>query len=624
MSRRGRPPHPDILTPREWEVLALLREGLSNEEIAQRLDISLAGAKYHVSEILSKLAVSSREEAAQWSASGEERPWWTAAGAPVAFFWRRTNVSWLTTGMAGALVLAVAAGIGLLIWGLLRTDGGEELAQCSPGPGEIANFIIDIETTGERSFTGPASSTIHRPRGETVTVHVDADTQWVGDIQSVTELEEYMQVQAVGPRQADCSIAAVTIISGGTEPIPRPVTFAPGETVSAEGPGIFFLDPETGATEGWVIPGENRFALTVTSISADGGLVLFTCREQYPEEGLGPCNRFAPDSPFTWYLLNTETGERTQLPHVMEFRSFSPDGSMLLGETADGLALASVSSLRTASVTALSDVRPLGVASGSASWSPDSASIIVRSAAGTFLVRADSAETVQLLPEAVVRGIAWAPDSSKVVLVLPPEESTSLDSPSGIFVFDGDGNQLWHRPAEGEAPNPRWSADGEQLAVQVRVVYEQEPNVFRLDVFDGATGEPRYRIPGAIACSGRIWTADGSRLVVGSYGLGAFVGDPNTGTFRRLEVGAKPSLTDPDQGIGFDGFDFYRVDLSSGEFTHLAETTVEPAWFSDHEPLFVGERIVFTAPHGGHGGCAVCCGLDNPPEPAFRYPPFDD
>ena len=64
MSKRGRPKHPDILTPREWEVLALLRESLSNDEIAQRLGISLAGAKYHVSEILGKLGVTSRDEAA--------------------------------------------------------------------------------------------------------------------------------------------------------------------------------------------------------------------------------------------------------------------------------------------------------------------------------------------------------------------------------------------------------------------------------------------------------------------------------------------------------------------------------------------------------------------------------
>src|SRR3989304_3514377 len=66
MKTRGRPPTPDVLTPREWEVLSLIRDGLSNREIADRLVISLAGAKFHVSEIISKLGVESREEAAAW------------------------------------------------------------------------------------------------------------------------------------------------------------------------------------------------------------------------------------------------------------------------------------------------------------------------------------------------------------------------------------------------------------------------------------------------------------------------------------------------------------------------------------------------------------------------------
>ena len=60
---RGRPRYDDVLTPREWEVLGLLEAGLTNEEIAQRLGISFGTAKYHVAEIISKLGVTSREEA---------------------------------------------------------------------------------------------------------------------------------------------------------------------------------------------------------------------------------------------------------------------------------------------------------------------------------------------------------------------------------------------------------------------------------------------------------------------------------------------------------------------------------------------------------------------------------
>jgi NarL family two-component system response regulator LiaR len=51
------------LTDREEEVLALLVQGLSNAEIAERLVISVATAKFHVRSILTKLEVTTRTEA---------------------------------------------------------------------------------------------------------------------------------------------------------------------------------------------------------------------------------------------------------------------------------------------------------------------------------------------------------------------------------------------------------------------------------------------------------------------------------------------------------------------------------------------------------------------------------
>lgn len=54
----------DDLTDRELDVLALVVEGMSNQQIAQQLDISLSTARSHVSTILSKLAAANRAEAA--------------------------------------------------------------------------------------------------------------------------------------------------------------------------------------------------------------------------------------------------------------------------------------------------------------------------------------------------------------------------------------------------------------------------------------------------------------------------------------------------------------------------------------------------------------------------------
>jgi DNA-binding CsgD family transcriptional regulator len=65
-SRRGRPPHDDLLTPGEWRVVHAVKHGLSNREIARRRGISLDAVKYHVANAVQKLGVSGRNALKQW------------------------------------------------------------------------------------------------------------------------------------------------------------------------------------------------------------------------------------------------------------------------------------------------------------------------------------------------------------------------------------------------------------------------------------------------------------------------------------------------------------------------------------------------------------------------------
>jgi NarL family two-component system response regulator LiaR len=58
-----RPPTPDPLTDREVEVLRLVTKGLSNPEIAERLTVTEATVRTHVSNILGKLHLANRVQA---------------------------------------------------------------------------------------------------------------------------------------------------------------------------------------------------------------------------------------------------------------------------------------------------------------------------------------------------------------------------------------------------------------------------------------------------------------------------------------------------------------------------------------------------------------------------------
>ena len=57
-------PRSYVLSPRETQVLEMTSEGLTNLQIAERMNVTVHAVKFHLSSVYRKLGVSNRTEAA--------------------------------------------------------------------------------------------------------------------------------------------------------------------------------------------------------------------------------------------------------------------------------------------------------------------------------------------------------------------------------------------------------------------------------------------------------------------------------------------------------------------------------------------------------------------------------
>jgi DNA-binding CsgD family transcriptional regulator/catechol 2,3-dioxygenase-like lactoylglutathione lyase family enzyme len=66
-SARGRPPHPDILTPAEWRIAHAVRHGMTTRAIARRQGVSVDAVKFHLDNIRRKLGLQTRAQLRTWA-----------------------------------------------------------------------------------------------------------------------------------------------------------------------------------------------------------------------------------------------------------------------------------------------------------------------------------------------------------------------------------------------------------------------------------------------------------------------------------------------------------------------------------------------------------------------------
>ncbi len=189
------------LSRRQREVAELVARGKTNAEIGAALGISLDGAKYHVSELMVRLNVQSREEIARyWS---REQSWSrrVARSSNVALFpgWRFA--------LAGAATIAVAAGA-LVLW----TSFGSE----TPPTASIAG---EPESPTPQASPAPAASVTPVPGGANPTPTVSEEVISATIDDALAELDSAAKVQDVintvqrGDADALLALTEVTMLA---------------------------------------------------------------------------------------------------------------------------------------------------------------------------------------------------------------------------------------------------------------------------------------------------------------------------------------------------------------------------------------------------------------------------
>ena len=482
------------LTPREQDVLALLRERLTNEAIADRLGISFETAKHHVAQVLSKLGVESREEAAAWE--WEPARHWTFGRAALAL------------GGTGVVAAAIA-GLALLSYGVSESGGDAPVVEVTrtpspgtstpgaptPADGQCAGLppvqVIDAQT-GELSVVAHGLSPAWSPEGGRLAILsgpgdpactlvdgvyvVDVDSgdarrvyegdpfgfEWSPDGERLAVTERIGVGATDSPPDILGRLILVDAEDGAQRRMSADSTYESGFSGDGSRLAFSYRDDDgtwgvrvvpTGGDEpilgGAVLP-EGVEAGWVT-LSPDGSHLAFTAHATD-----------AKGNPVTSYLyagpVDGEVTVARETSFIFSKPEWSPDGSMV--------AASAGTSTRWELYTFSADGRDeTFIGEGfSPSWSPDGAALaFVDEPCGvseaTVLGLAPPFTRVVLLPglDGLTTSIAWSPGADRIAVAI------EAGSDRGLYVVNPDGSDSV-KLVETVPASLSWSPDGGRFA----------------------------------------------------------------------------------------------------------------------------------------------------------------
>ena len=291
--RRGRPRHPDVLTPAEWRVLGALREGGTNAEIAGRLGLSPDTVKTHISNMLAKLELRDRRALAAWRPDARPRRLGGVLAVPAAA-WSLGRPLVLVA--AGA---ATVAGVAVVV---------------------VALVALEVIVEGERAAISP--------EGTPAATSTPASAPSAAPTPTATPASPTPQPSATATPTA--APTATPAPRPTPEPTPLPdIDVPPGEVVTLAGSAMqwgYVDGSRTDARFGT----HSQPGLMGLDVDSDGSVIV----ANYYNPAI---RRIAPDGTVTTIAGGNSRGLRDGPADVAQFSgpidvAVSPDGSIFVAD----------------------------------------------------------------------------------------------------------------------------------------------------------------------------------------------------------------------------------------------------------------------------------------------------